>query len=232
MSTALLYAFVFPDGNISLSPFQLSVPSILTLNSLIYGIRLGAFIFFREQSVASKKKAFQDLNNTEPLKRIPLALGVSLLYAFMTSPALFALRGKALAAGSLSEKIQLGGTAVSVFGMILEAVADQHKYIAKIGKDGDDKFVGPTTWSYLLCRHPNYLGEILFWIGMYAAGSVSFGKSVVAWSSGTLGLWGILSIMFGASARLDQKQEEKYGSQGAYADWKKKVCYSLVPLLK
>lgn len=125
MSVALLYAFIFPDGNISMSPFQSSVPAILTLNSLIYGLRLASFIFLREQTVESKKKAFKDLDKSDPLKRIPLALGVSLLYAFMTSPAVFALRDTTIAAGSALEKVQLYSTGVSVFGMILEAIADQ-----------------------------------------------------------------------------------------------------------
>jgi len=125
MSMALLYAFIFPDGNLSVSPFQSSVPAILALNGLIYGLRLASFIFLREQTVDSKKKAFKDLDKSDPLKRIPLAMGVSLLYAFMTSPALFALRDTTLAAGSVLEKVQLYSTGVSVFGMILEAIADQ-----------------------------------------------------------------------------------------------------------
>ena len=186
----------------------------------------------REQTVESKKKVFKDLDKTDPIKRIPLALSVSLLYAFMTSPALFALRGKAPAAGSILEKVQISGAGISIFGTILEAVADQHKYQVKQGKDEADTFTGPTTWSYRLCRHPNYLGEILVWIGLFAAGSVSFGKTYVAWGCGALGLWGILGIMFGASARLDKKQHEKYGDQSTYAEWKKNVPYSIVPLFK
>lgn len=125
MSMALLYAFLFPDGNLSMSPFQSSVPAVLALNSLIYGLRLASFIFLREQTVESKKKAFKDLDKSEPLKRIPLALGVSLLYAFMTSPALFALRDTSFVAESALGKVQLYSTGVSVFGMILEAIADQ-----------------------------------------------------------------------------------------------------------
>jgi steroid 5-alpha reductase family enzyme len=184
----------------------------------------------REQTVESKKKQFKDLDTKPRLQRIPLALGVSLLYAFMTSPALFALRGT-VKAGSVFEKIQVFSTGVSVFGMILEAVADQHKYeVKRQSKDGD--FAGPTTWSYKICRHPNYLGEILFWVGLFGAGSVSFGKSIVAWVGSVLGLSGILSIMLGASARLDKKQEEKYGGQASYDEWKKGVSYSVLPLLK
>jgi len=225
MSMALLYAFVLPNGNLA------SIPSILALNALVYGLRLASFIFFREQTVQSKKKVFKELDKTAALKRIPLALSVSLLYAFMTSPALFALRGTVPVSGSVREKVQLFGAGVSIIGTILEAIADQHKYQVKVGKDESDTFAGPTTWSYRLCRHPNYLGEILVWIGLFAAGSVSFGKSIVAWVSSVLGLWGILGIMFGASSRLDKKQDEKYGSQKAYIEWKEKVPSSLVPFL-
>jgi steroid 5-alpha reductase family enzyme len=226
MSIALLYAFVPPNGKIS------SIPAILALNTLVYGLRLASFIFLREQTIESKKKIFKELDKTERMKRIPLALGVSLLYAFMASPALFAFRGKAPAAGSVLEKVQLVSAGISVLGTILEAVADQHKYQVKRGKDESDTFSGPTTWTYSLCRHPNYLGEILVWIGLFAAGSVGFGKSIVAWACGALGLWGILGIMFGASSRLDKKQEEKYGKQNTYIEWKKKVYYSILPPIK
>ena len=225
MSMALLCAFVQQNGNLA------SIPAILALNTLVYGLRLASFIFLREQTVESKKKIFKELDKTAALKRIPLALSVSLLYAFMTSPALFALRGTAPVPGSVGEKIQQVGAGISIAGTILEAIADQHKYQVKIGKDESDTFTGPTTWSYRLCRHPNYLGEILVWIGLFAAGSVSFGKSIVAWVCSVLGLWGILGIMFGASSRLDKKQEEKYSSQRAYIEWKEKVPSSLVPLL-
>lgn len=225
MSMALLCAFVHPNGNLA------SIPAILALNTLVYGLRLASFIFLREQTVESKKKTFKELDKTAALKRIPLALSVSLLYAFMTSPALFALRGTVPVPGSVGEKIQQVGAGISIAGTILEAVADQHKYQVKIGKDESDTFAGPTTWSYRLCRHPNYLGEILVWIGLFAAGSVSFGKSIVAWVCSVLGLWGILGIMFGASSRLDKKQEDKYSSQQAYIEWKEKVPSSLVPLL-
>lgn len=231
MSMALLYAFVFKNGNLSISSITSSIPAILTLNALFYGVRLAAFIAFREQSVPSKKKAFKDLDKTARLKRIPLALGVSLLYAFMISPALFALMGEVPAAGSTLAKVQILSAAISVFGTLLEAVADQHKYLVKRGKDESNMFAGPTTWSYSLCRHPNYLGEILMWIGLFVGGSVSFGKSIVAWFCGALGLWGILGIMFGASSRLDKKQDQKYGKQEVYIEWKKQVPYSLIPFL-
>ena len=139
------------------------------------------------------------------------------------------------------------------FGLLLETIADQHKYMTKRivneGKevDGDDgkkddekrkrrrmmtEFVGPTDWTYSLCRHPNYLGEILHWIGVFGVGSLSFGASITAWSCGMLGLYAILSIMFGASSRLEMRQSEKYGGSYRYEEWKKRVRWSVVPFVK
>eukprot|EP00579_Thalassiosira_antarctica_P005080 CAMPEP_0201884026 /NCGR_PEP_ID=MMETSP0902-20130614/16367_1 /ASSEMBLY_ACC=CAM_ASM_000551 /TAXON_ID=420261 /ORGANISM="Thalassiosira antarctica, Strain CCMP982" /LENGTH=340 /DNA_ID=CAMNT_0048412913 /DNA_START=42 /DNA_END=1064 /DNA_ORIENTATION=+ len=223
MSAALLSSF----------PKQtLSAPPILALTSLVYGLRLAAFIFVRERTVESKRKVFDEMNKKPVLQRTPLALGVALLYAFMVSPVLFALRGT-LEAGSLLEKVQVFFTGLAAFGMVLESVADLHKYeVKRQSKDGDEKFVGPTTWSYKLCRHPNYLGEILHWFGLFGAGSVSFGKSIAGWTCGGLGLFGILSIMMGASSRLDTKQSEKYGGQPAYDEWKGKVTSSVIPFIK
>ena len=54
----------------------------------------------------------------------------------------------------------------------------------------------------------------------------------MAWVSGSLGLMGILSIMFMASAGLDKKQEEKYAGQVKYDAWKGKVSSSVIPLIK
>lgn len=152
-----------------------SAPSALALTALVYGVRLAAFIFARERTVESKRKVFDDMNKTPVLKRTPLALGVSVLYALMMSPAMFALRAASGGGGGgglspTAEAAQKFFVGVAALGALLETVADQHKYEVKrnSGKEsegGEEKFVGPTSWSYKLCRHPNYLGEcsVLFY---------------------------------------------------------------------
>lgn len=253
MALALLSCF--PTTTTTTIPTQLIVlmsPShMATLTALLYGLRLAIFIYVREHTVESKRRQFQTLNKTPPIKRTPLALGVSVLYVCMISPLLFALRAGSSSdsgvstissSGSISRKIQWVSTTVAIFGMLLESIADQHKYQIKRRHEQKNKgeetpknmFVGPTTWTYKLCRHPNYLGEILHWIGLFGVGSVSsFGTfSPVAWISGVLGLYGILNIMFGASKRLDTKQTEMYSGQSVFEEWKTKVTWSLIPFVK
>lgn len=246
MSLALLTTFTNSNNIASLSKLMLTSPShFVSVIALLYGLRLGAFIYMREQNVKEKKRQFAALDKTSPIKRTPLALGVSLLYTFMVSPVMFALR--ATATGVTSPKnnmlavMQMVFAYMAAFGMILESVADQHKYIVKRSnnkKNDDDenkKFVGPTTWSYTICRHPNYLGEILHWIGLFGTGCVTFPfhrTFITPWICGILGLLGTLSIMFGASSRLDKKQTEKYTGQIYYEEWKKTVKWSIVPFIK
>lgn len=154
MSMALLASFSSPT---------VTAPVILAWTSLAYGVRLATYIFLRERTVDSKREQFAEMNSGKSmLSRIPLALGVSLLYALMVSPALFAFRGTPAAPGTLSDSMQKFFTCVAIFGVILETAADQQKYIVK-GKSagGEDKFVGPTSGSYRFIRHPNYLGELI-----------------------------------------------------------------------
>lgn len=222
----------FAENGISFSTLTSTTPALLATVAVIYGLRLALYLLLREFTVDSKREQLKSFNTKPPLKRIPLALNVSLFYALMISPALFALRS-AVKAGTVMDKVQLISTGVAAFGMLLESIADQHKYeVKRKSKEGEDKFVGPTTFSYMLVRHPNYLGEILFWAGLFGAGSVSFQRSITAWLCGILGVGGISSLMLGASGRLDTKQQEKYGGQQKYDEWKKSVKYSVIPFLK
>ena len=93
-------------------------------------------------------------------------------------------------------------------------------------------FHGPTKGVFALTRHPNYTGEVATWVGLYMAGLPAFGKSVVAWVCSTAGVYGIVSIMRKATSSLEKRQQEKYGGQKSYEDWKKKVPAPLFPFVK
>ena len=123
-------------------------------------------------------------------------------------------------------------------GAFLETIADFHKlFVKQKQQQGNDSnsskdFVGPKTWTYRICRHPNYLGEVLMWVGLYLGGLPSFGKSIPVWIASTLGVTGIVSIMLKATDGLEKRQQDKYTGQETYDTWKEKVPYALVPLLK
>lgn len=205
-----------------------SPASLLTSAVLFYGARLGAFLLVREWTVPLKAKQLKEFDKSPPLKRLPLAIGVSMFYAFMTSPLLYALRAGTAFGSCTVAKV---GIALAWFGAIVEALADGQKFLAKRSAKGEDTFVGPTGGIYLLSRHPNYLGEILFWLGLVVAGAPYFGKNAIPWLCGGLGFYGILGIMRGATQRLDDKQKEKYSGQKVYDDYREKVSSPIWPFI-
>lgn len=221
-------------GGVTMAP----APQLLAYAGLIYGVRLASFLFLREVAVPSKREQIKKLDKTSRPARVPFAAAVGMFYAFMVSPVLYAIRsGAALScpfdvctAATLGQ-VQWAGVILAFFGLAVEATADTHKFLVKRNYDYATSFVGPTGGLYRMSRHPNYLGEILFWAGMFLGGIPAFGKNVVAWLAGSIGLWGIVSIMSGATKRLDEKQADRYESELAYTTWRKKVKAPLFPFV-
>jgi len=223
----------------------MSLPSVLTASTIFYGVRLTSYLLLREWTGWKPKRAF---SRKEPsrLQRIPFALSLSLFYAFMVSPILYVLRRAPewttvqAAMASTSWQVAWLGTGLAWMGALLEAVADLHKFINKHRHSSRTslssttstfkRFTGPTGGVYSLTRHPNYTGEILFWVGNWLAGTSSLGSSVQGWISSTLGLVGIIYIMRSASNSLEQRQQESYGGQPNFEAWKAKVTAPLIPL--
>jgi steroid 5-alpha reductase family enzyme len=124
------------------------------------------------------------------------------------------------------------GCTLAWVGAIVESIADTHKFIVK-GRTHSSAvaFRGPTHGLYSLTRHPNYTGEVVFWVGIYLSGLPAFGTSIIAWLCSTAGLYGIVTIMRGATKSLEKKQGEKYSGQPKYDTWKKDVPVALLPFL-
>ena len=135
----------------------------------------------------------------------------------MTSPLLYALR-----APPASVRVAWAGAATAWAGALVEAVADAHKFVKKrsaFARTAPGTFDGPLGGLYATCRHPNSLGEVVFWFGLLLAGLPSFGTSPTPYVCGGLGFVGIYAIMAGATKRLDGKQQTNYGGQPTYDAW-------------
>lgn len=202
---------------------------LMALSVIFYGARLGSFLLIREWTVPSKAKTIKEFDKAPRLKRIPLALSVSIFYAFMTSPLLYAARATG---ANIHKNTMLVGVGLAWLGAGMEAIADWQKFWVKRRGADETTFVGPTGGVYRLCRHPNYFAEVMYWFGLLVAGVPSFGKSILAYACGSLGFFGIYSIMSMASKRLDGKQDEKYKGQKKYASYKLQVPASLWPWVR
>lgn len=204
-------------------------PELLLFASFVYGIRLAIFLTVRWLSVKSYGKAFKQMEGWSPLLGLSLVVPLSGLYACMVSPVLFLLR----ADNASLKTLQWTGVVLAFGGLALEAIADQHKFNTKRRHKiefGEKRFVGPTGGVYSVCRHPNYLGEMMFWTGLFLGGMSSFYNSLIPLICGTLGWVGLMSIMLGSTKRLEEKQLKDYGGQKDFDEWRKRVDSPLIPL--
>ena len=65
--------------------------------------------------------------------------------------------------------IQWLGLLIWVLGFLIEVVSDTQK--SKFNKKNKGAFIDVGLWKYI--RHPNYLGEIIIWLGIFVI-SISY----------------------------------------------------------
>ena len=225
---ALMFAFDVPLTLRTNKPEQ-----FLATTVAFYGLRLSLFLFYREITVRNMRdqtKAFH--NKYAASKLLVLTSVLSLLYAGMVSPLLYALKRPPTEGRAVL--MAWAGTTLSFFGVLIESIADQHKCTVKRQHGvsyGEKIFVGPTSWLYAFCRHPNFCGEVFFWTGLFMAGLPCYNKSWTAWISSSAGWICLVKIMQSSSSRLDKKQHEWYHDQPRYEAWKRHVTSSMIPFL-
>lgn len=87
------------------------------------------------------------------------------------------------------------------------------------------------TGVYRLVRCPNYLGELVIWIGSFI---VCFGAccSVWQWIVAAIGYMGIVYVMFSGARRLEIRQNLTYGKDPEYQAYVKKtpILLPFVPI--
>ena len=112
-------------------------------------------------------------------------------------------------------------------GIILESLADAQKSKAKA--KNPNRFCD--TGLYRIVRCPNYLGEVLFWTGVFVSGVDSF-NGVWQWIGAIIGYVCIVYIMFGGARRLEIRQNKNYGADEEYQKYVKKtpILIPLIPL--
>mgnify|MGYP002560265134 FL=1 len=175
-----------------------------------YGCRLAGYLAYRElrsRSYNQKMKGEVKGNDSVTLgARLAIWGAAALLYACQTSPVLFRM-----AAHARTDVLLVVGLAVSAFGLAFETTADVQKNAAK--RRNPRRFVD--TGLFRIVRCPNYLGEMLFWTGVFVSG-VGVYAGIAQWAAALVGYLGIVYVMFGGARRLEIRQNRSYGKDPAY----------------
>ena len=125
----------------------------------IWAVRLGLFLFLRVKK-KGKDNRFTVMKTKFCWYLFTWTMGG--LWVLLTiSPALAAISSTTTA--TLGWLGYLGLT-LWVFGFSIEVIADSQKSSFNNKEENKHKFIDEGLWK--LSRHPNYLGEILLWIGI------------------------------------------------------------------
>ncbi len=185
---------------------------------LFWGMRLGIFVTRRELSAGYKKERDridkQYGGITLPVK-FAIWISVSILYLMMVSPLLFSLE-TATQPTPAHLTFQWIGLLLLTGGLVLEGIVDRQKSAFK--SKNPSTFCN--TGLYSLVRCPNYLGEIIFWIGTWVMG-IGFYKTALEWVISLIGMICIVFIMFGSTKRLEKTQISRYGNLPEFQQYSK-----------
>ncbi len=192
----------------------------------IYGMRLGGYLLIREMKSASyrstMKKEIKDGSTMKMGAKIAIWTSCALLYVCQVSPVLFRLENQ-----SGTDTVCMVGAVIMACGILLESASDWQKSKAKA--KNPKRFCDSGLFKIVRC--PNYLGEVVFWTGVFVTGVTTL-NGVWQWAAAICGYVCIVYIMFGGARRLEIRQNKNYGSDPEYQAYVKKtpILLPLVPL--
>jgi len=130
---------------------------ILSIIIIIWALRLGSFLFIRI------KKAGEDIRFRE-IKKSPSRFFMTWTFQGMWVSLCSACALAGIAKGVIINNYFYCGLAIFLIGFIVEIVADTQKTKFRSNPENKDKFINSGLWKF--SRHPNYMGEILLWLGI------------------------------------------------------------------
>lgn len=216
-------------GIMNLILFRESMNPALIISSIVlilYGLRLGGFLAIRELKSSSYNKKMKteisDGKNMPFFVKIILWLSCALLYLLMTSPVIYRFIN-----GDNMDTCFIVGIIITILGIIIESLSDYQK--SKSKKKNPNTFC--STGLFKVVRCPNYLGELIIWLGIFITGFTTL-NGIGQWIVSIIGFLGIVYIMFSGARRLELRQDRTYKDNTKYQEYIKKtpILIPLIPL--
>lgn len=189
--------------------------SILLLMVTLWGLRLGGFLIYRISKMGKDYRFDAFRGSWSGFLKFWILQSVSIW--IIALPVIFGLSAE-------SPEFFRAGFSVWLVGWIIEAVADFQKFKFKSLPGNKEHFI--STGLYSRIRHPNYLGEILIWTGIFLYVLPVF--SGWSWIAIISPIWLIILLVFISGIPLiDANAKIKYGNNPAYMAYRKKSWYIL-----
>ncbi len=142
------------------SPALQTADVLLLVMCAVWALRLGLFLFWRIHKDGSDKR-FNDIKPS--FMRFLMAWSLQGLWVFLTLSAVLIVVS-APGDHAISAFTVVGGL-LWLAGFSMETVADAQKRAFKANPANKGRFIQSGLWS--LSRHPNYVGEITLWVGVF-----------------------------------------------------------------
>jgi steroid 5-alpha reductase family enzyme len=185
---------------------------VLGLMVIVWALRLGSFLFTRIHQDGADDR----FDEMKPNKyRFFSAWTIQGLWVLITSAA------AVTAITSINQPpitwISIVGVSLWLFGLTIEVIADRQKRNFKKQPASERGFITTGLWAY--SRHPNYLGEILLWIGVAVAAMPALaGWQYIVVCSPLFVI--LLLVKVSGIPLLESKAEKKWGGNKDYEAYK------------
>jgi steroid 5-alpha reductase family enzyme len=208
--------FIIVSGIILLFSGFSAVKAILFLMVFLWAARLAAYLFIR--ILKTQKDDRFDGIREDPLKfaQFWTLQGIAIWIILLPATILFS---KSVGFSVLS----LFGLITWLKGFVIESVADMQKSAFKAA--GNKGIITTGLWKY--SRHPNYFGEILVWSGIFLY-ALPYLQGLELLSIASPIFITILLVFVSGIPPLQKKQEEKYGKDKGFQEYKRKTSV-LIP---
>lgn len=202
-----IFAYLRSDMNI--------MHTILLLAVMAWSIRIGTFLLIRIRKMG-KDVRFDDMrNHFFKFLRFWLLQGLSVFVVLLGS--LVAWQSSESNLTSLS----IAGLAIFIAGLLTEATADLEKFKFNNNPNNKGKWIDIGLWRK--SRHPNYLGEMSVWTGLYLfiLPSISGWQVLIAIIS-PLYIISLISFVSGIPL-LEKSADARWGKDPEYKKYKESV---------
>lgn len=188
---------------------------LLAVFVVVWAIRLGSFLFWRIQK-AGKDTRFDQIKPSF-IRFLTVWTIQGLWVSFTAAAALAALTNQASQALDWTAWL---GLVVWLMGFALEVTADVQKSRFNAQPANKGRFIHTGLWAY--SRHPNYLGEIVLWVGI----AIISAPMLQGWQYITLlspVFVAFLLLRVSGVPLLEAQADQKWGGQPEYEAYKSKT---------
>jgi steroid 5-alpha reductase family enzyme len=191
---------------------------VLLVLITLWALRLGGYLYIRIRKIGKDKRFDGIRENFLKFGVFWLIQGISVWVIIIPSIIFFSSNKIS------SIWITIVGGIIFLVGLIIETIADIQKYRyienAKINNLGRH-WVNTGLWKY--SRHPNYLGEILLWAGIYLYAIAKFDILTTLFALvGPIYIFTIIRF-FSGIPKLEKKADQRYGDNEEYVRYKEET---------